>query len=105
LFTDIVGSTQRAAHLGDAAWRHILDRHDELVREQVSLHRGRFIESTGDGALATFDGPSRAIDCALALHAATKPLGISLRPDFTPAKWNCATTAVSADWPCISALG
>jgi class 3 adenylate cyclase len=79
LFTDIAGSTQRAAQLGDAAWRHILDRHDQLVRQQVSLHRGRFIESSGDGTLATFESPSRAIDCALALHEATRPLGISLR--------------------------
>src|SRR5262245_39403085 len=74
-----VGSTQRAAQLGDAALRQILDRHDALVREQVALHRGRFIESSGDGTLATFESPSRAIDCALALHQATKPLGISLR--------------------------
>jgi class 3 adenylate cyclase len=79
LFTDIVDSTQRAAQLGDAAWRHILDRHDQLVRQQVSLHRGRFIESSGDGTLATFESPSRAIDCALALHEATRPLGLSLR--------------------------
>jgi class 3 adenylate cyclase len=79
LFTDIVGSTQRAAHLGDAAWRQILDRHDALIREQVALYGGRFIESSGDGTLATFESPSRAIDCALALHEAAKPLGISLR--------------------------
>jgi class 3 adenylate cyclase len=79
LFTDIVGSTQRAAELGDAAWRHVQDRHDQLAREQISLHRGRFIESSGDGTLATFESPGRAIDCALALHEATRPLGISLR--------------------------
>jgi class 3 adenylate cyclase len=79
LFTDIVGSTRRAAQPRDTAWRQVLDRHDKLVREQVSLHRGRFIESSGDGTLATFESPSGAIDCALELHEATNLPGISLR--------------------------
>jgi len=54
LFTDIVGSTERAAQLGDAGWRALLERHDELVREQVERHRGRLVKSLGDGMLATF---------------------------------------------------
>ncbi len=57
LFTDIVGSTERAAELGDGAWRSLLERHDGLVREEVERHRGRFVKSLGDGALAVFDGP------------------------------------------------
>jgi hypothetical protein len=58
LFTDIVGSTERAAELGDGAWRSLLERHDSLVRGEVQRHRWRFVKSLGDGALALFDGPS-----------------------------------------------
>ena len=64
LFTDIVGSTETAAELGDGAWRSLLQRHDALVREEVERQRGRFVKSLGDGALAVFDGPSRAISSA-----------------------------------------
>ncbi len=79
LFTDIVGSTQRAAELGDGAWQLLLRRHDALVREQVERHRGRFVKSLGDGALATFDGPSRAIDSALAIRDGVRDLGLEIR--------------------------
>ena len=65
LFTDIVGSTQRAAELGDRAWKELLREHDFLVRRQIERHRGQEIKSTGDGFLATFDAPARAVLCGL----------------------------------------
>ena len=75
LFTDVVGSTQRAAELGDARWREALERHERLVREHVAAARGRVVKSMGDGHLSVFDGPARAIRCALALiEAAELPL-------------------------------
>jgi class 3 adenylate cyclase len=79
LFTDIVGSTQRAAELGDAVWRSLLKRHDDLVREEVERQRGRFVKSLGDGALAVFDGPSRAISSALAIRDGARNLGLDIR--------------------------
>jgi class 3 adenylate cyclase len=79
LFTDIVGSTELASALGDRAWRTKLDQHDAAVREVLGRHRGVEVKTTGDGFLATFDGPGRAIRCAAALHAAVAPLGLQLR--------------------------
>jgi class 3 adenylate cyclase len=79
LFTDIVGSTQRAAALGDGAWRALLERHDALVRGEVERHRGRFVKSLGDGALAVFDGPSRAISSALAIRDGVRSLDLEIR--------------------------
>jgi class 3 adenylate cyclase len=79
LFTDIVGSTERAASLGDQRWRSVLDAHDRTVRDQISRHRGREIETSGDGFFASFDGPARAIHCAQAIVKATGQLGIELR--------------------------
>jgi len=79
LFTDIVGSTERAADLGDRGWRTLLDRHDALVREEVERHRGQFIKSLGDGTLATFDGPSRAISGAVAIRDGVRKLGLEIR--------------------------
>jgi class 3 adenylate cyclase len=67
LFTDIVGSTERARQLGDRRWRELLDRHDDVARGELERHQGRLIKTTGDGLLATFDGPARAIRCASAL--------------------------------------
>lgn len=78
-FTDIVGSTAKADALGDAGWRKLLERHDQLTRELVSEHGGRPIKSTGDGFLATFDGPARAVRCTAALAARVPELGIELR--------------------------
>jgi pimeloyl-ACP methyl ester carboxylesterase len=72
LFTDIVASTEEAARLGDTAWRKLLDFHDTLTRREVDRWRGRLVKSTGDGALATFDGPARAIRCAASLQAALR---------------------------------
>jgi class 3 adenylate cyclase len=79
LFTDIVGSTDRAVALGDTAWKELLGRHDTLAAAEVGRHRGRIVKSTGDGFLATFDGPARAIRCAQALSAAMAPLGLEMR--------------------------
>jgi class 3 adenylate cyclase len=79
LFTDIVGSTDRAARLGDYAWRRLLDRHDEVTRREIDSWRGRLIRSTGDGALATFDGPARAIRCAMALRDALRADQVQIR--------------------------
>jgi class 3 adenylate cyclase len=79
MFTDIVESTQRAAELGDRQWRALLDRHDQAVREQLQRHRGRAVKSLGDGFLATFDGPARAVRCAAAIARSVTPLGIAVR--------------------------
>jgi class 3 adenylate cyclase/alpha-beta hydrolase superfamily lysophospholipase len=78
LFTDIVSSTERAASLGDQAWRSLLDAHDRTVRDRLRRFRGKEINTTGDGFLASFDGPARAIRCALAISESTKQLGIDL---------------------------
>lgn len=79
LFTDIVASTETASRLGDRAWRDLLHRHDTLVSELVHRHRGQVIKSTGDGFLATFDGPARAIRCAKDASHAVQSLGIHIR--------------------------
>jgi class 3 adenylate cyclase len=63
MFTDIVGSTHSAAEIGDQAWRRLLDTHDQLAKQMVEKHRGVLVKSTGDGILATFDGPGRAVRC------------------------------------------
>jgi class 3 adenylate cyclase len=79
LFTDIVDSTRHAAELGDRRWRDLLDNHDALVRRQVDRFRGRTVKGTGDGVLATFDGPARAIRSACAIVEAARQLGVELR--------------------------
>lgn len=79
LFTDIVGSTERAAEIGDAAWKELLERHDELVRSELRRFRGREIDTAGDGFLATFDGPARAIRCAQSVLDGARDLGLDLR--------------------------
>jgi class 3 adenylate cyclase len=79
LFTDIVDSTRRAADVGDAAWRRLLEQHDELVGEEVTKADGRVVKSLGDGVLAVFAGPARAIACAQALVSGVAELGLSLR--------------------------
>ena len=80
LFTDIVGSTDHAATVGDRRWRDVLERHDRLASREVGRHRGRIIKSTGDGLLATFDGPARAVRAGVALREAVKDtLDIDLR--------------------------
>lgn len=79
LFTDIVGSTERAASLGDSRWRELLTEHDRLARREVERQRGRVVKSTGDGVLASFDGPARAIHAAKGFREAIEPLGIRIR--------------------------
>jgi class 3 adenylate cyclase len=79
LFTDIVGSTEQAALLGDRRWSMMLDAHDVVSSTVIERHRGRLIKLTGDGALATFDGPGRAVRCAIAIRDALDPLGITIR--------------------------
>lgn len=79
LFTDIVGSTERASALGDREWRNLLESHDVVARTIVEQHRGHLVKMTGDGMLATFDGPGRGIRCALALGNALRPLGLEIR--------------------------
>jgi class 3 adenylate cyclase len=82
LFTDIVSSTERLSAMGDREWRNLLESHDTVARTVVEQHRGRLVHSSnsmGDGILATFDGPGRAIHCARALARALNRLGVSIR--------------------------
>ncbi len=79
LFTDIVGSTQRAGELGDRAWGELLERHDQIARAAIARFRGQEVKYTGDGFLATFDGPARAVRCALAIGEEVRALGIEIR--------------------------
>ena len=79
LFTDIVGSTERATELGDARWRALLERHNEVTRADLGRFGGKEVKATGDGFLATFDGPARAIHCTEAIRDAVSGLGIEIR--------------------------
>jgi DNA-binding LytR/AlgR family response regulator len=79
LFTDIVDSTAMASRLGDRAWREVLREHDHVCRKAIDRFHGRLIKSTGDGVLATFDGPARAIRCASTIGASLRELGLALR--------------------------
>ncbi|MGH2785705.1 MAG: adenylate/guanylate cyclase domain-containing protein, partial [Actinomycetota bacterium] len=79
LFTDIVDSTLRAAEMGDRDWRVLLDAHDAVIRSQLARFRGREVSTAGDSFLATFDGPQRAIRCAIAIREAVRGLGIEVR--------------------------
>ena len=79
LFTDIVDSTRRAAEIGDREWHALLDAHDVVVRAQLTRFRGREVNTSGDGFLAMFDGPQRAIRCAMAIRDAVQALGIEVR--------------------------
>jgi class 3 adenylate cyclase len=79
LFTDIVGSTERAASLGDRAWRELIERHHELVRRELARHRGKELDTAGDGFFASFDGPARAIRCGCSVVEALKELDLEVR--------------------------
>jgi class 3 adenylate cyclase len=79
LFSDIVGSSERAAQLGDRAWRELLERHHELVRRQLIRFRGREVDTAGDGFFASFDGPARAIRCGCAIAEGMPELGLQVR--------------------------
>jgi class 3 adenylate cyclase len=79
LFTDIVGSTRRAAAVGDEAWKELLIQHHERARRQLDVHRGVERDTAGDGFFATFDGPARAVHCALAIGSSLRELGLEIR--------------------------
>jgi pimeloyl-ACP methyl ester carboxylesterase len=79
LFTDIVDSTARAAELGDQQWRRLIEQHHALVRRELERHRGKEIDTAGDGFFATFDGPARAVQCATGIARAVRDLGIEVR--------------------------
>jgi class 3 adenylate cyclase len=79
VFTDIVGSTSLAAELGDAEWRSRLDAHDAIIADQVARYGGRLVKTTGDGVLATFDGPTAALDCAVAMRSELRRNGLRTR--------------------------
>ena len=79
LFTDIVGSTEKLAELGNANWRELVERHHALVRRQLGRFRGREIDTAGHGFFATFDGPIRAVRCAAAIQGSVRELGIEIR--------------------------
>jgi pimeloyl-ACP methyl ester carboxylesterase len=79
MFTDIVDSTRRASAAGDRRWRELISRHDELTRRQLDRFRGREVKTLGDGFLATFDGPARAIECACAIRDGVAPIGLEVR--------------------------
>jgi pimeloyl-ACP methyl ester carboxylesterase len=79
LFTDIVGSTERAAAIGDRRWRDLLEGHHDLVRRELARFRGREVDTAGDGVLATFDGPARAVRCAASIRGAVRGLGLEVR--------------------------
>jgi class 3 adenylate cyclase len=79
LFTDIVGSTATAAELGDRRWKELVREHEAIIRQELARHHGREIHTTGDGVLATFDGPARAIRCAVAIREAVRDTGIEIR--------------------------
>jgi class 3 adenylate cyclase len=79
LFTDIVGSTEQASQLGDRRWRELLDAHDEAIRREFTRYRGQEINTTGDGFVACFDGPARAIRCAQAIAGDAPGIGLDIR--------------------------
>ena len=79
LFTDMVGSTEKAAALGDRRWRDLLDNHHALVRRNIARFRGREIKTTGDGFFAAFDGPARAVRCGCAITEEIRALGVEVR--------------------------
>ncbi len=79
LFTDLVSSTEQLVELGDKRWKELLDSHDQLLTRAVTNHRGRVVDRAGDGMLATFDGPARAVRCAMAIGAEVQKLGLEVR--------------------------
>jgi class 3 adenylate cyclase len=79
LFTDIVDSTATAATMGDAKWRGLIEEHDRIAKGLIGRFRGTYVRGTGDGLLATFDGPARGVRCAQALVEAVRPLGVEIR--------------------------
>jgi hypothetical protein len=101
LFTDIVDSTRRAAEIGDRNWHALLDAHDAVVRAQLARFRGREVNTSGDGFLATFDGPQRAIRCAMSIRDAVQVLGIEVRAGLHTGECEIRGT-ISVASPCTS---
>jgi class 3 adenylate cyclase len=79
LFTDVVGSTERAAELGDRRWKELVEEHHRRVRGQLARYRGVEVDTAGDGFFAAFDGPARAVRCATSIVDAVRPLGVEVR--------------------------
>ena len=104
LFTDIVGSTALAVSLGDKRWRSLLDDHDKTVREQLRRFRGNEINTTGDGFVASFDGPARAIRCAQAIYEATESSTCGCGWGCIPASARCEAM-ILVDWRSTSLPG
>jgi pimeloyl-ACP methyl ester carboxylesterase len=94
LFTDIVGSTERAAELGDRRWAELLADHHRIVRDELERHRGNEVRVVGDSFLATFDGPARGVRCAAAIRDAVRPLGIELRAGLHTGEIELAASGV-----------
>lgn len=94
MFTDIVDSTARARAVGDRAWRELVERHHEAIRRELARHRGRLIDTAGDGAFIAFDGPARAIRCAGAVRGAVMALGLDLRIGLHAGECERAGTAL-----------
>jgi class 3 adenylate cyclase len=94
LFTDIVGSTERAAELGDRRWTELLADHHRVVRAELDRHRGKVVRVEGDGTLSTFDGPARAVNCATAIRRALTPLGLEIRAGLHTGEIELAETGV-----------
>src|SRR5215211_3528570 len=105
LFTDILGSTQQARRLGDRRWRELLNVHDELARRLVEQAGGRLVKTTGDGILATFDGPGRGIHCAIDLRDQLGGIEVQIRAGLHVGEVELRATAMWVGWPCTSALG
>jgi class 3 adenylate cyclase len=101
LFTDIVDSTRRAAEMGDRDWHALLDAHDAVVRAQLTRFRGREVNTSGDGFLAMFDGPQRAIRCAMAIRDAVQALGIEVRAGLHTGECESAVMTLAGS-PCTS---
>ena len=95
LFTDVVGSTERASELGDRDWRELLEQHHALVRRELERWRGREVDTAGDGFLATFDGPARAIRCACAVRDAVRELGLEIRAGLHTGECDILGSSVS----------
>lgn len=94
LFTDIVGSTERAAEIGDRAWSDLVERHHEMIRRELGRFRGREVDTAGDGFLATFDGPARGVRCAVAAVEAIRSLGLEIRAGLHTGEVELAGDAV-----------
>jgi len=95
LFTDIVGSTERAAELGDRRWHDLVQKHHALVRRQLERFRGREIDTAGDGFFACFDGPARAVSCACAIRDGVRSLGLEIRAGLHTGEIECRAAAVA----------